>query len=76
MIEFLLGLIAGLLLPKWMGKWCCGCFVLLFGGVFALLAIIFALAAGDQHAVTRLIVGIAGVAVGWFTFFILKKLAT
>mgnify|MGYP001566094072 FL=1 len=72
MIEFLLGFIIGLLFPKGAGKWFCGCLVVIFGGGFALVALIFALAAEDQAAIYRLIVGVAGIALGLISIAIIR----
>jgi glycerol uptake facilitator-like aquaporin len=72
MFEFLLGILAGLLVPS-VSKWCCGCLVALLGG-FALLAIVFALAAEGELATTRLFVGIMGLAIGLLALKLIKKL--
>lgn len=74
MIEFLLGFLMGLFAPESVGKFCCGCLILLFGGGFALMSIIFALAAEDQEAGTRFIAGLVGAGLGWLTYYLIKKI--
>ena len=75
MIEFLVGFLLGWFLPKGAGKFCCGCLVVIFGGGFALMAVIFALAAGDQAAIYRLAAGVAGIAVGWISIIVIRRIA-
>jgi len=74
-IEFLVGFLLGWFLPKGAGKFCCGCLVAILGGGFALIALIFALAAGDQPAINRLIVGVAGIAAGWISIIVIRGIA-
>lgn len=75
MIEFLLGLVIGTLLPKEAGKFCCGCLVVIFGGGFGLMALIFALAADDQSAMNRVLAGIFGLGIGWLAIAIIRRIA-
>lgn len=75
MIEFLLGLVIGTLLPEEAGKFCCGCLVVIFGGGFALMALIFALAANDQPAMSRVFAGFFGLGIGWFVIAIIRRIA-